>query len=104
MSESFRVTVSDDTTDDLHEILSYIQARSPQGAMTLAMRFHEAIEGLATMPFRYREVGKSRETGASVRSLPVEPYIIYFKVEEDDREVVVLRVLHAKRRQPRHFE
>jgi plasmid stabilization system protein ParE len=56
-----------------------------------------AIESLNPFP-RRNVVRPQRPAKWPVRSLPVPPYIIYFRVDDDRRVVRVVRVRHGSRR------
>ena len=63
-----------------------------------------AVDELDFLPSRHKVVGRSRKTGSAFHSMVVRPYIIYYRVEEQDAVVFILTIRHGRRRQPRTFE
>jgi len=47
---------------------------------------------------------QDRKLRHPVRSIPVRPYIVYFRVLDEDYVVRVLHVRHGARRRPRSFD
>lgn len=66
-------------------------------------RILKAIDLLGTFPLRQVLSGQSRREKYPVRGLPVYPYIVYFRVRQDELVVRVLNILHGARRRPRQF-
>jgi plasmid stabilization system protein ParE len=78
-----------------------IAADSPANAATFGNRLLDQIDGLALFPHRTRMVRPhSRQRRHDVRTLPVQNYIVYFRVEERTQLVKVLRIQHGARRPP----
>jgi plasmid stabilization system protein ParE len=61
-----------------------------------------AIESLRDFP--HRTVYLQSGLNESVRTLPVKPYVIFFRVLERDRIIKILAVRHGARRRPRRFD
>jgi plasmid stabilization system protein ParE len=100
----YRVIISDEAIEDLRLIYDYIHERSPQGAMTVLDEILLAINGLDTLPSRFKLVGESKAVGGSVHAFAVYSYLIYYSIEEIAKLVTVLMVRHGMRHQPRGFE
>jgi toxin ParE1/3/4 len=79
---------------DLRAITTYIARDSPERARTFAARITERCTLLQTSP----ELGRLRpEFGEDVRSLPVRPTVVLYRIREDRKEVEVLRVIDGRR-------
>ena len=87
---------------ELEAIFDYIAHDSPARAAALIDGILKAIESLGDFPLRNIVAGQERAE-RPVRSLPVRPYIIYFRVSPANQSIHVLRVVHGARRQPRRF-
>src|SRR5438034_10527821 len=104
MPATHRVILTADALSDLEAIARYIRQYSPDNALGVAERILDAIDSLAFMPTRFRQVGKSRKRGTPIHAMVVRPFIIYYRVEQTPAEVCILSIFHGKRRQPRRFE
>jgi plasmid stabilization system protein ParE len=102
--KSFRIIFMPRAFSELKAIHSYIAADSPQNAPTMVERILDALESLKTLPHRTRVKGRSRRERNPVRSVPVWPYIIYFRVLDNQEVVRVVRIRHGARQQPRRFD
>ena len=104
MPATYRVILTNEALSDLEGIADYIRQHSPQNAATVAEKILDAIDSLATMPKRFKRVGKSRKRGTPVHAMVVRPFIVYYRVAEPPGAVFILNVRHGARRQPRRFE
>ncbi|KLU60723.1 plasmid stabilization system protein [Peptococcaceae bacterium CEB3] len=86
-------------SDDLYEIARYIadDLRGPQTARALVERIQNAVYELAELPVRYAVVADERLASLGVRKMPVESYLVFYTVMENDQLVMVLRILHCRR-------
>lgn len=77
---------------DLAEILDYIAARSPQGAIRVQRRIQAVIDLLPNHP----RIGARTNDGA-IRRLVVSPYpyLVFYEVTEI--EIIIHAVRHAAR-------
>jgi plasmid stabilization system protein ParE len=64
----------------------------------------DAIDSLSQFPHRYKVHRSARDANRIVRSMPVPPFILYYRILEQDRMVQVLTVRHGAQRQPRQFK
>jgi plasmid stabilization system protein ParE len=100
----YRVIITPRAGGDLEAIYDYIARESAQNAATMITRILDALEPLKQFPHRTVVERQDHKLRHPVRSLPVSPYIIYFRVLDDDRVIRVLHVRHGARRQPRRFD
>ena len=74
-------------------VLSYVEARSPRGAVHLRDRIFDLVALLETHPYAGRPTSRP-----NVRRLPTNPYpyLIDYRVTAD--EIIIMRFRHAARR------
>ena len=101
--EAYRSIISPEAAADLAALHAYIGQDSEDNAAKMVERILAAIETLKALPHRTVLPRQSRNTRHAVRTLPVKPYVIYFRVLDDDRVVRVLTIRHGARRRPRRF-
>jgi plasmid stabilization system protein ParE len=104
MPAAYRVIVLPEAFEDLDRIIDYIKQQSPQNAARVIERLWVATQSLAILPYRYKVHRSNRDPGRTVRSMPVPPFIVYYRVVEAHRTVRVLTVRHGSQRQPRRFK
>ena len=99
----YRIILSDRATANLKSIFQYIAEDSPQNASSMVDRILGAMENLKLFP--HRTVVESRNAGLKhpVRSLPVQSYVIFFRVLEKQQIVRILQVRHGAQRRPKRF-
>ena len=95
MPESYRVIVTPKAFDDLNRIVDYIQQHSPQNAARTIDRLYNAAKSLDIFPRRYKIHLHRKDPGKTVHSMPVPPFIIYYRVDERTHTVRVLAVSHG---------
>jgi plasmid stabilization system protein ParE len=76
-------------------VLDYIRSRSPGGARSVQRRLDKVISDLERFPY----IGTMIVQPANVRMLVATPYpfLVYYRVNEADGEVVILDVRHGAR-------
>lgn len=104
MPVSYRVNLTARASRDIAGIHAYIEQNSPQNATAVARELLGAIDSLEVFPNRHREHVRQRDPSKTVRSMPVPPFLVYYRVDERHQVVEILRVLHGARRQPRRFD
>jgi toxin ParE1/3/4 len=87
---------------DLDEIWLYVAKES--GGLEIANGLIDAITDRILAISRFPYIGRSREEdlGSAYRSLSVGEYVIVYQIE--DGEVLVLRIVHGRRRLEALFE
>ncbi|WP_441236434.1 type II toxin-antitoxin system RelE/ParE family toxin [Bradyrhizobium sp. 930_D9_N1_4] len=81
-------------TQDLISIADYIHAHSPQGALRVRAAILESLQNLVRFP----GLGRPQKV-EGVRKLVTRryPYLVYYKLDEEGGEVVILTIQHPAR-------
>ena len=103
MTPIYRVIASPRAAAELDEIQAYIAQDSPAGAATVMARLREAMQSLEALPHRYPIYQGKRRPATAVRRLPVSPYLIYYRIDDQAHVVSVVTVRHGARKPPRRF-
>lgn len=92
--------VTEQAADQLADINAHLVSRSPLGARNVQLALQATLSRLADFP----GLGRRQRT-AKVRKIGVGryPYNIYYTVDQDADEVVILSVRHMSRA-PRFFD
>jgi plasmid stabilization system protein ParE len=102
--DPYHIIITGQALADLEEITAHIRKTSLENARRVATRILNAIDALEFMPGMYKRAALNRKRGNEVHSRVVKPHIIYYRVQQHRRGVIVLRVIHGARRQPRSFD
>jgi plasmid stabilization system protein ParE len=103
MSGGYRIQYSKRSIQDIKSIHKHIGKSSPAGAISMAQQIVDGIDTLAALPHRTVVAGR-KSSGLPVHSLPVPPYMVYFRVRDDIQLVRILRVRHGARRELKRFD
>jgi plasmid stabilization system protein ParE len=104
MPDQYRIIFLPRSAAELIRICSYIERGSEQGARSVATRIIDAIDALAFFPHRYEVHEHRKDSAKTVRSMPVPPFIVYYRVDDSRLAVRILSVRHGARRQPKRFK
>lgn len=104
MPSAYRAILAPEASADLAALHARIERDSPDNAAKVVGGILAAIESLKAFPHRTVLPRQSRKVEHPVRSLPVKPYVIYFRVIDEEQVVRVLTIRHGARRRPRRFE
>jgi toxin ParE1/3/4 len=79
---------------DIAAIADYIRARNPGAAQRVRGAILQSLQNLVLFP----KVGRAQAVDG-VRKLVIRkyPYLVYYRVDEAEREVVILTIQHAAR-------
>ena len=97
MTDSYKVGYSVDALDDLREIYSYIanELLAPETATSQLGRIRKEIRSLDFMPTRYALVDWEPWHSMKMHQLPVDNYIVYYVVKEEQKTVTVVRIFYS---------
>lgn len=85
--------------EDLVAVMRYLSRdlKNPAAAQRLAAELMEAAERIRAFPYANPVYVPIRPLRREYRKLPVENYLIFYWVDEENKLVTVARVLYGKR-------
>ena len=105
MPPIYHVRITKEASSHLDEIFTFIAAQSPQNAEQVCERLLNEIFSLKLFPHRYKVHRRGKkQNGEAVRSMPVPPYVVYYRTSDALHAVRVLTALHGSQRRPRSFD
>jgi len=100
MPTVYRIRITPRALADIEGIFNYIRLHSPQNAATMTRKLLDAIDGLEILPYRFDAPRMGSVRGRQTRSMPVWPYLVRYRVDEEKEVVFILRIRHGARRRP----
>lgn len=96
--EQYKILVSESYHRDLKGIIHYISHNldAPFTASDLLDEIESTVSSLSTMPQRYELVNDNYLRGKEFRKCLVKNYIIFYKIHEESKTVMVHRILHTR--------
>lgn len=88
---------------ELKEIHAFIAKDSPEHAAGIIEAILKAVESLEEAPHRQLLVVQPKGKKRPIRSLPVFPYMVFFRVSDEDFLVEVLRIRHGAQRRLKRY-
>lgn len=79
----------------LHEISESEELRELDTARRLVGKVKEAVMGLSEMPTRYAFVEDQYPSSRGIRRLPVDRYVVFYLIDEEELTVIVVRICTA---------
>jgi plasmid stabilization system protein ParE len=89
----FKVLIADSAIADLKEIVA---EDNPEAAIRLGEKLLGHALSLATLQVRFPLHDRRR----GIRKIPVSPFLIYYKCDEETSVVNILHFWHGARRRP----
>lgn len=99
MTGSYKVGYTAEALDDLKEIYAYIaeELLVPETAATQVSRIRKEVRSLEFMPARYVLVEWEPWHSMKIHQLPVDNFIVYYLVDDEEKNVTVVRVFYGGR-------
>ena len=96
---SYKIVYTEGSEQDLLNIYRYIamDLLVPETAKNQIGRIMKAVNELESLPFRHKRYHDEPWHSKGLRVLPVDNYLVFYTVIEDDEKVVVLRIMYAGR-------
>lgn len=87
--------------NDIDETLTYISSvlHNPDAATAFASHLEEQLDELCKSPKNGRLVDNEFLSRDDVRRILVDNYIAYYILDEEERHIIVLRIVYGKRDQ-----
>jgi toxin ParE1/3/4 len=97
--EHYDVQVSFAANQDLNEIARYIanELKEPETAFQLISKIKEEVLSLNQLPKRHGLLRDENLSLHGIRAIPIENYIAFYLVNDDNLKVYILRILYNKR-------
>ena len=98
--EHYKILVSETYHRDLKGIIHYIfyNFDAPFTASDLLDEIESTVSSLSTMPHRYGLVDDAYLRHKEFRKCLVKNYIIFYKVNKENKTVMIHRILHARQK------
>jgi plasmid stabilization system protein ParE len=89
-----KIIYTDRAADDLEALSAYLTPTSRQGARNVQSAILKTLANLSIFPHSGR-----LQTAIGVRKIGTRtyPYLIYYTVEDDAEEIIILTIQHAAR-------
>ena len=97
--DEYSVIIETTAKSDLRGILRYITEtlKDPVVARRLYSLIKEKVMNLDQMPQRHPLVRDETLAARGLHWMPVESYSVFYVIDEESREVSILRILHGRR-------
>lgn len=84
---------------DLKEIVNYLtfNLQEPKVAKDIVNEIDKSILSLEEMPYKYSLIKDSVMKEAAIRKIIVRKYIIFYKIDETNKRVGIVRVMYGRR-------
>ena len=101
VSNSFTYRLSNTADADIDEIIDYIALvlKNPIAAKSLYDQLIKIIQHLCEMPRIGHIVDNEFDRRDDVRWLPIDNYILYYVIDDEEKIINVLRIVSARRDQ-----
>ena len=95
----YKIQFSKDARKDLFDIYSYIKysLQEPNIANKLVKKIREEIYKLVDDPIIYAIIKDEFIRRREIRKIKVNNYIVFYKVEENNNIVEIVRIMYARR-------
>jgi addiction module RelE/StbE family toxin len=95
----YQVITTKRAFNDMDEISGYIAnvLNAPQAADRLISDIEQQITKLNQMPYKFALVTNERLAQQGVRKIPINNYLVFYRVNERLHKVIVMRVLYSAR-------
>lgn len=97
---TFEVIISDRATRDIRDYARYIATDSRERSATWQRGLYEMILSLEEFPKRFAIADQLDPVDMTIRSFPYHSHIVFYRVIQDIRQVIVLRIWPGQMREP----
>lgn len=104
--DSYKTIITPDAEEDLFELRNYIAdvLLARDTARNYIRTIRKEIGSLSELPARYKPVDDEPWHSRGVRRIIVNNFFVYYRIDEDRKQVFVLNVIYARRDQLRMLE
>jgi addiction module RelE/StbE family toxin len=95
----YKIDITKPAENDLYEIGRYIsnELLEPGRAVEVVDKIAKAIFTLKEMPYRNAIVADDKLASQGIHKFLIENYIVFYIVNEDNKEVTIIRILYKRR-------
>ncbi|MEN1761798.1 type II toxin-antitoxin system RelE/ParE family toxin [Anoxynatronum sibiricum] len=96
---SYKVIYTEKSEWDLVNVYRYIamDLLVPETARNQVNKIMKAIKDLDTLPFRHKRYKDEPWHSKGLRVLPVDNYLVFYTVIEEESTVAIIRIMYAGR-------
>jgi toxin ParE1/3/4 len=93
----YNLTITEVANQDMNKIFSYILNHlcNPKAAVDLADAIEGKYDEVCINPYMFEESRNKVLKNKSYHRLPVQNYIILYKIDEKNREVIIARIFYG---------
>ena len=100
MKSKYKDIILDSAYNDIDEIVKYFRTYSKKGAERISSKIHTAISRIKTHPYIGPAVFDEKLAAEGLRMVVIEKYLMFYKVFDDKKSVVIYRVIDGRRNYP----
>lgn len=102
---SYEIVYTEEAEQDLINVYSYIaiDLLVPEIAKKQVNSIMNAIKKLDELPFRYSLYKNELWLSRGLRVMPVDNYLVFYTVIEDENMVVIIRIMYVRRDRDFHL-
>ena len=96
---AYKVKVSIEAHHDERQIVEYMisELKNLSAAKSFIADVKKGYENLASNPYMYSFSTDKRLQEQGYRTIPIKNYLIFYRIEKDDKMAVVVRVMYGGR-------
>lgn len=96
---AYDIQITEPAEKDLYEIGTYISKEllEPETAKKVILKVVKVINSLGDMPLRNALVADERLAYKGIRKIIVDNYIVFYIVTEENKTVIIIRILYGRR-------
>ena len=104
--DSYKIIITPDAEEDLVELRNYIAdvLLARDTARNYIRTIRKEIGSLSEMPARYKPVDDEPWHSRGIRRIMANNFFVYYRIDEDRKQVFILNVIYARRDQLRMLE
>lgn len=96
---TYSIQIAEKAVKDMEDVVYYFKQQlfDAEGARNILDAIERGILSLAPMPKRYPVIKDSELAYGGIRRLFVKNYVIFYFVDEDKKNINVVRILYKRR-------
>ena len=104
--DSYKIIITPDAEEDLVELRNYIAdvLLARDTARNYIRTIRKEIGSLSELPARYKPVDDEPWHSRGVRRIIVNNFFVYYRIDEEHKQVFIMNIIYARRDQLRLLE